>query len=420
MVPMPRLRLPMILSALSVLLVSLWMAGRAAAADQDRLFWVLDAEALGGYSKIEGTSGIGTSLNEWLVSPTLKLKDDLYWINVYSGSYDRSAQVVAQEEGGRQSQSTQNHSLNTALKWNLTKSWSLRPLFFADWVFVNETKDESFGNGLYDYRDIGGGVESAWVTLETREQKDDVRLGFRYLNRQYPNYQSLLSLFNPNGAAETNEKDLNGYKLNVAGESFSKHGWSWSLEGIFFYKDYTDKKTIDSNGILTGDGRQDYLGYVNASLSRPLNGSWTMRVDGQFGINSSNLDFYDTHNTLTLADDTLVKNYFDWVSFTVTPSLVYSRTLSEGRDLSLTASYVFYALHYPGRPFQNSSGAYQNNDQQDYTHTFSGKAKYPITKNWSWVSFLSYTIADSNQEFEQFYLYSYARWVAATGVAVKF
>ncbi len=408
-------------SLLLALTSGLALCPEALSASKEALFYVLEAEALGGYSSITGHQGTFSSIDNWLVSPTLKLNDGLYWINIYNGSYNRSAQVVAQEEGGREANTTQQHSLSSSFKFKINESWSLRPLFFTDWIFVNQTNDEDFGDGLYDYRDIGGGIESSWTTLDTKDRKDELRLGFRYLNREYPNYQSLLSLFDPNGAIETNEKDLNGYKINLGHDSRSRNDWSWGLEGIFFYKDYTDKKTINSNGIRsTGDTREDIVEYLNAHLSHPLGKEWGFRLDGQFAANQSDLDFYDTHNTLALGDDNFLKDYFDTVSFLARPALTYTRNIKKDMDFVLSANYSFYALLYPGRKAQNVSGVYQTDDQRDFTHTFSVKASYPITDHLSWVALGSYTIADSNQKFENFYLYSYDLWSAVTGISLKF
>ena len=392
----------------------------AHAEEKSPFITVLEGEFLGGYSQIEGRDGEFSSIDSWLFSPTIRLNDSLYWINVYNGSYNRSAQVVAQEEGGRRTDTTQTHDLSTALKYNVNETWSLRPLFFADWVFVNETEDESFGEGLYDYRDIGGGLESAWVMQKTQEKEDTLTLGFRYLDRTYPNYQSLLSLFNPNGSIETNEKDLDGYKVNLGYDSRSKDAWSWGAEGIFFYKEYTDKKTINSNGIRLSNTREDFVEYLNLFVSHPLNAEWTFALDGQMVFNQSNLDFYDTHNTLALADDNFLKNYFDYFSFLARPSLVYRRAWEGDRQFVFAADYTFYALHYPGRKVQNVSGVYQADDQQDYAHTFSAKVNVPITKNVSWVVYGNYSIADSNQKFESFYLYEYNLWTAVTGISVKY
>ncbi len=383
-------------------------------------FYTAEAELLGGYSQVEGHNGEFSSIDSWLLSPNWKISDDLYWINVYNGSYNKSAQVVAQDDGNRQTQETQTHSIATSFKKFIHDKWSLRPLFFADWVLINETKDESFGDGLYDYDQIGGGLESAWETYKSDTREDNLRLGFRYLRREYPNYQSLLSLFNPNGSVETNEKDLDGYKINLSHDSKSKSDWSWGLEGIFFYKDYTDKKTINTNGIRTSDTREDFVEGVNTYISRSIHTNWLLRVDGQFQATQSNLDFYDTHNTAGFADDDFVKDYFDNFSFIVKPSLTYYQNWGEDKRFSATADYSLNALHYTGRKTQNTAGRYQSEDQQDYVHTFTGKVNVPVTPHIAWVSFGSYTIGDSNQDFEAFYLYNYDLWTAVTGVSIKY
>ena len=408
------------LAALVFLAAGILLAPLAWAENASPLILVLEGEALGGYSKSSGNSGTGSTIDHWLVSPTLKLNESLYWINLYNGSYNHSAQVVAQEEGGRRAQTIQQHNLATSLKYNVNDTWSLRPLFFADWVFVNETKNESFGKGLYDYRDIGGGIESTWITLKTEEQLDELRLGFRYLEREYSNYKSLLSLFNPNGSVETNEKDLDGYKVNLSRDVHSKKGWSWGLEGIFFYKDYSDKKTIDSNGIRTRDERADTVEYLNANISHALCAGWRFRLDAQASFNQSNLDFYDTRNTATFGDDTYLPDYFDYSSFLAKPSFTYAKDLGEEKNFIFTVDYSFDVLLYSSRKAQNSSGIYGSEDERDYTHTFSGRTSYSLTKNISWVTYGSYTIAESNQEFENFYLYSYDLWTAVTGVSLKF
>jgi hypothetical protein len=406
---------------LLTLVFTLFMSPAIAfSADKSPFFYALEAELLGGYSEVVGNEGKFSTIDSWLVSPNWKVNDSLYWINVYNGSYNRSAQVVAQEEGGRQTQETQAHSIATSLKYLINDKWSIRPLFFADWVLINETSDESFGEGLYDYDQLGGGIESAWETYKAADREDELRLGFRYLRREYPNYQSLLSLFNPNGSIETNEKDLDGYKFNLTFDSKTKSDWSWGLEGIFFYKDYTDKKTVNSNGIRTSDTREDFVEGLNAHISHPINDSFVFRLDGQFQATQSNLDFYDTHNTLAFTDDDFVKDYFDNFSFVLKPSLTYFQKWADDKQFVVTVDYSMNALHYTGRKAQNTAGRYQADDQQDYVHTFSGKVHVPVTSNISWVTFGSYSIAESNQDFESFYLYTYDLWTAVTGISFKY
>jgi hypothetical protein len=390
------------------------------AVSQNPFFYFLEGEFLGGYSEIESKDGTGSILSRWMASPNWKLNDKLFWINVYDGSYNRQSQVVTQDEGGQQVQSTQHHSISSALRFNVNESWSLRPLFFADWVFVNETEDEDFGDGLYDYRDIGGGIESAWTLQKTKTRLDELRAGFRFFDREYPNFQSLSFLFDPNGSPEVNEKDFAGYKWNLSFDSQTRENCAWGVEAIFLYKDYDDKRTIDENGIRLDDTRQDYLQYLNAYFSRPLNSQWRWRVDGQFIFNTSNLDYYDTHNTISLVDDNFIKNYYDYFAFLVRPSLTYTHAVAKDKDMSLSFGYTFYALHYPGRKAQDAGGIYGGEDQQDFAHTFSARFSYPITKEFSWVASASYTVAESNQDFEEFYLYSYNLWSALTGISFRY
>lgn len=402
-------------------LAALLLGRPASAEEKGPFFYTLQGELLGGYSDIEGRDGEFSSIDNWLFSPSWKLSDKLFFINSYNGTYDRSAQVVAQEEGGRQTNTTQTHSLNTSLKYFVNERWSLRPFFFADWIFVNETRDESFGEGLYDYEQLGGGVESTWSLLKTDTREDELKLSFRYLGREYPNYRSLLSLFNRNGSIETNEKDLDGYKVSLGGESRTKNGWAWGLEGIFFYKDYTDKKIIDSNGIRdTSNTREDFVEYVNVYISHPINEGWSWRLDGQFSANQSNLDFYDTHNSPTFGDDDFIKDYFDFYSFQIKPSLLYVKQWAEDRRFFFTLDYTFNALLYDGRRAQDISGRYGSEDEENFTHTVSGKTSVPINKNISWVVYGNYTVADSNQDFESFYLYNYNLWTAVTGISIKY
>lgn len=393
------------------------LTATAYALGRDSFFGVLEAEILGGYSEIPGVSSTGSSIDKWTVSPNLKLSDSTYWLNVYYGTFDRSSQVAPQEEGGRESEMSMSHSLSTAIKHNINPDWSLRPLLFVDWVFVNETRDEDFGDGLYDYRDWGGGIESAWTLSRGKDRQNELRLGFRIFDREYPNYFSLITEI---GGQEEKEKDFIGYKTNLSYDSFSREGWGWGAESVTLYKDFTDKQTIDFNGIRQGETREDILQYFNMNLTHPVTSQIRFRLDGQFAVNFSNLDFYDTRNTVSLADDHFEKNYFDYYGFSIKPSFIYSRDLGESKIFSVQLSYLFNALIYTDRNVQNPSGAYQSEEERDYTHTLSVRTSYPITPNISWVNLFNYTVAASNQEFEQFYLYDYDLWNILSGISFKY
>ncbi len=119
-------------------------------------------------------------------------------------------------------------------------------------------------------------------------------------------------------------------------------------------------------------------------------------------------------------DDTFVADYFDYYSFMVKPSLVYQKAIAPDKNLIVVGSYSFTVQPYTGRKIQNASGVYQSDEELDMIHTFSAQLSYPLTKYVSWVTVANYTIADSNQKYEAFYLYSYDSWSAVTGFSFKY
>lgn len=391
------------------------------ARERERFFYFLEGDLMGGYSKIQGREGLFAASGRWLASPVVRLWDRFHWINLYTGSYDRQSQVVAQEEGGRQSEETLTHSYSSAFRWQFAEGWTARPHFFSDWAFVKETDDEDLGDGLYDYRDLGGGLELARALSETETSRSEVRTGLRVFEREYENYVSLVSLFDPNGSPETREKDFIGYKWNAGLQSDRKDGWSAGAEYIFLYKDFTDKRTIDANGIRSGsETREDFVHYLNFNASHPLSSELRFRLDVLLSANDSNLDFYDTRNTASLADDTFVPDYFDYLSATIGPSIGWRREISKERFAEMIFGYSYTILRYTDRKAQNAAGVYGTSDEEDDKHVLSARVSWPVTANLSWIGSFSYTMADSNQKFEDFYLYNYDSWTALSGLSFRY
>lgn len=408
-----------------VLLTLGWAQAPGSAAEspkeRERFFYFLEGDLLGGYSKIQGREGLFAASGRWLASPVVRLWDRFHWINLYTGSYDRSSQVVAQEEGGRQSEETLTHGLNSAFRWEFAEGWAVRPLVFADWVYVKETDDEDLGDGLYDYRDLGGGLELTRTLAKTETSRLEARTGGRIFEREYENYLSLVSLFDPNGSPEVHEKDFTGYKWNIALQSDRKEGWSAGAEYILLYKDFTDKRTINSNGIRsTDETREDFVHYLMLNASHPLPAGFRLRLDVQLSHNDSNLDFYDTRNTAGLGDDTFVPGYFDYLSVTAGPSIGYRRQIGEERFFEASVGYAYTNLSYSDRKAQDAAGVYGTDEEEDEKHVFSARTSVPLTRHLAWISSVSYTIADSNQKFENFYLYNYESWTALSGLSFRY
>ncbi len=409
------------------LLASIFIAFSAAAcvaaenAPESPYVFLLDAESLAGYSEVGGASdGDFSTQNRWLTSLGIKSDPSMLWIGAYNGSYDRTNLFIAQEEGARQSTKLMTNNFSLALKKNFSETFVVRPVFFYNVVWVEETADETLGDGLYDYEDLGGGFENAH-TFDAEQKAKTLTYGFQAFQRSYPNFTSLLSAFDPNLSVETDEKDFVGYKGTAGWEAPVFGDVRGALGYTLLYKDYTDKLTINRNGIRQGDSRADIYQEVTGSLFQKLRDWITVGVSSGVSHNDSNLDFYDTRNTAGLADDRFFEDYYDYFSFDVAPTVIFFRKMdSEGKlNAQLQLTYTFEGLYYPDRFALSPTGAITDEEQTDYSHVLAARLSIPVSSQLSWVTAGQYKVQDSNQEFEQFYLYNYEVWSLTSGVSFK-
>ena len=408
---------------LSIAYLAAPLAVSAAETQQDNPYiFLLDAESLAGYSKVAGDAdGDFSTTNRWLTSLGYKADPSTVLIGAYNGSYDRSQLFIRQEEGDRQSNKLMTNNASFAIKKNFTDSFVFRPVIFYNVIFVEETNDEDLGNGLYDYQDFGGGFKNTHTFGEGKE-KQQFSYGFTAFERHYPNFESLLSAFDPNASLEKDEKDFVGYKGDVGWEMPLWMDIRGSLGYTLLYKDYTDKLTINQNGIRTGDQREDFYHEGTASLFKMIERWVGVGVISTLSWNDSNLDLYDTRSSASLADDRFFEDYYDYFAYTVSPSVRFYHDMdAEGkRRAELALTYTYEGLFYPDREALDETGNLIGDDQEDDAHIVGGRLTVPLTEQFSWVSVVQYKSQDSNQKFEQFYRYNYEIWSATTGISYQY
>jgi len=67
-----------------------------------------------------------------------------------------------------------------------------------------------------------------------------------------------------------------------------------------------------------------------------------------------------------------------------------------------------------------TSGVYTEEIQEDQSHTIKGQVSVPLTDNVNFIALANYTMADSNQDFETFYRYTYDAFYAAAGFRFRY
>ena len=376
-------------------------------------------EVLGSYSDIrEGENLWGYNIFGYL-SPSLRINPTLYVIPLYTLEYKRLRQFISEEEGLIQYSNYMTHNLTLALRKEFKKGWFIRISALGTWNYVKETKDEDWGEGLYDYRDAGLSIDFRH-RVKTQEALEDYTGGLEYFRRKYPNFQSLLSIGMPS-APEKNEKDFDGYKFSFGWEKTTSRGLKFYIKPYLLLKFFLDKHLLNEDGTLNSSKkRKDTLLNLDWGVSFPITEKIRFFLDNNYSYNYSKLGYYDSKNTLLLTDDKFIPRYYYYQSFSINPSLEYIYPLEEEREISLKLGFSFLYKDYFGRKAQTEDGTYSQKDQRDLEYGLSATLSLPLTKKLSWLIRYSYTWARSNQRYEAYYRYNYDTYLIEAGLSLDF
>jgi len=385
----------------------------------DRVFLICDLDALGLYSKIGGGDGItGVDANLKL-SPAIMLGPKDFLIPLYNGSYSRTKRAVKEVEGTQLYESFQSHNANLAWRHRFSDELTGKINAFGTWSYSVETKDEDWGDGLYDYEDIGVDLDLRRVERPTNLEVKKYTAAFEFYKREYPNYKSLITLASVT-AAEEDEKDYRGYRVSGGYEFARFNDWALGLNYSFLFKDFADKKVIDADGVLTSDERDDFVHDIGLDYSYNISDNWILGINNNYRINESNQNFYDSRGTVPLGDDVYTGDYYDFYSIGLKPGITYLREIGPERRLVVNLAYAFTYKKYGDRNTQDSAGNYEDDSQADKISDVVINVRYPLNKNWALRFLAEYMNVESNMDYEQYYVYDYELYNVGAGFSYSF
>lgn len=385
----------------------------------DRVFLICDLDALGLYSKIGGEGSVSGADVNLKLSPAIMLGPKDFLIPLYNGSYSRTKQAVKEVEGTRLHESFQDHNVNFAWRHRFSEEFTTKINVFGTWSYSVETKDEDWGDGLYDYEDLGVDLDLRRVERAADLETKKYTASFEFYRRKYPNYGSLISLASVT-APEEYEKDYRGYRLTGGYEFARTNDWSLGIDYGFLFKDFRDKKVIDADGILTDDERDDYVHNADINYSYKINENWILGIDNNYEIYDSNQNFYDSRATIPLNDDVYTDSYYDYFSIALRPGITYLRQIAPERTLVVNLLYGFTYKKYDERKKQDSNGVYSADRQVDKIFNVALNIKYPLNKNWALLFLAEYMDVDSNMDYERYYFYDYELYNVGAGLSYSF
>ncbi len=338
-----------ILSLLVLILFCPLVAGAA------QTTYVADLTVRGGQYFLDGKSSSFGWNSSLYFAPVVNFSGGDILIPVFNMNYRGTRDVRELVGGDTLVRQTMDYGLYTKYTRNYGKTdLSLR--FAANQSLINETKDESWGSGLFDYFTLMGGAEFArGLGIHQAVLSAD------YYSTSFSNYASLVSeidgdefgqaLDDSDLYAEISENagenvlDFRGAAIGAAliseyGRTMLNYGWRIDL------RNYPDQYLVKSDGSFSSSKRKDTVNTVTFSINRPVKRTM-LGADTELMFFSSNQNSFDAPATKFLED------FHSYTSWRFSPVAV----IYLGRRFSQLSLRGFVgATYYSSRLARNKKG----------------------------------------------------------------
>lgn len=350
-------------------------------------------------------------------APVMKFDEEWSLLPLYRGNYQGTKSVMDSVGSGTLFQQQMDHRISLAgLYTPVETTWKFKPSLNYKYSLLKETRDESWGGGLFNYETLGVGLEAEKVYRDPFS----FRAAYDFYYIHFPNYQSLESKagVDPNGnplgreAAGTQVLDTFNQQFNLSVSlpvPYEDPKMSLQTSYRFLWQTFPDQPLINSQGQPNGHvpyNRQDFTNNLNLSLSypRPLFGG-KARMSSAFSTglayNGSNQNTFDAGQNKYVADA-----YSYW-SVSAGPSVSVSWG-DEKKPSTASLGVTWSRQNYLGRLVQNAAGQYGTDKQHQDRYLVSLGYAYPIAVNFRMVAQTNMLWAKSNMTYEKTYRYSYS------------
>ncbi|HNW44134.1 MAG TPA: hypothetical protein PKI19_06495, partial [Elusimicrobiales bacterium] len=148
---------------------------------------VASVSALGGKYYLDSDAASFNGRFDAFVSPAMKFGENHDLIPVYSGNYSGTQDIQELAGGGVLTRQRQSHTFS--VRYVYTSEFDkYKPRFSYTKALIQETNDEKWGDGLFDYGTLAFGFEA-----EFERPEGTLVESYDYYSVKYPNYSTLLS-----------------------------------------------------------------------------------------------------------------------------------------------------------------------------------------------------------------------------------
>ncbi|MCE5299967.1 MAG: hypothetical protein LLG37_03710, partial [Spirochaetia bacterium] len=355
----------------------------------------------------------------------------LWFIPTLTADYSNTAQPLNVDDSRFLFSEWLDIYLSYGVNYEIMKDWEvkLRGTYRTD--FSKQTADEQMGLGLYDYIDSGIYLENV-NRFEISGQSHRLTEGLKYIDRQFRNYDTLLSQAagvtatgtdNPNGY--TKEKDCYSYTFYLNDEvQFGKSGWSGYFTFNYDYLPFLEQRVITADGSIGGEKRVDKTGRFSIELPYFYGANNTgMEIKLDIAKNISGQNYYDNLGTTSdFTDDVFTSGFYDSLETLLNIAFLYDLPFGFGLKTMphMAISFGVENVNYDNRLAQNADRSYTQIKMRENNYTLGLNIKQPIKEWWDWSLSAAMTFYNSNMKYETAGLYNYTYLNVSLGTGLTF
>jgi len=359
----------------------------------------------GGSSMYEGSSSqSGGNFNLAFV-PAVKFNEKVSLLPGYYATYRGSKSVYELIGGGTLYQDMMSHNITLRLinKISPHTKFKVRAGYLLN--YFRETKDEDWGEGLFDYSKLTGGIE---IEKKTAFFEKFI-LSLDILKVTFPEYASLASeQYGKEVYPGENILDFSGIMLYARILKRLGEKSILSMNATFTMKDFPEQNIILKDASFSLDKRKDRTTYINTVFSKSLSSIFSLGISASGIINRSNQNHYDA------AEYKFVERFYDYNSYSCGP------VFSVGKKIRFDINYQYGIKNYKGRLAQDKDGNYTDDKVKNTSNYASLTITYPVRKNLKLKISGNYYSQSSNQDYEAVYEYNYNTSSFEAGVVYEF
>ncbi|MGM0568136.1 MAG: hypothetical protein ACQESB_02835 [Elusimicrobiota bacterium] len=377
------------------------------------------ASLTGGQYFFEGNpSSFGGNFSLYF-SPAVNFSDTRALVPVFNIDYRGMRDVRELVGGNALTRQTADYGLSFVYVSSFGDYKTRLRLGYAQ-SLINETKDEDWGGGLFDYTRLLSGAQAQ------RSFGDwDINASAEFYALSFDNYDSLVrkgeeefktavdttTYREISGDAGKNVLDYYNAALTLQGarplgrSTIADMSWRGDL------RMYADQPVIQDEGRFSSDKRLDMLNTFSASL--------TYRKEKvEAGISGEGRLLISNQNSYDASGAKYVQNFYSYTDIALSPELSFYLGQEGKKQLSFSWSVVL--KFYADRPVREEDGAYTDDSIINRENSISVSYLHPVSENLKALAGASHLVSSSNMSYEQSYRYNYSTANYYAGLNLQF